>query len=437
MMGIFLSVAALSMAVSLPGFRFPMPSEVKLPQAMAVSSLGWLLAALIGSAPYVLSGYMSPLDAYFESMAGFTTTGMTLLAGLESLPRSLLFWRAFTQWLGGVGIVLFLLLLVAPGGIGVWRLYLAEAREERLTVRAWDTVKNIWLIYVGYTVACTVLLVAAGMDAYEAVCHSFTVISTGGFSTRTASIQAFANPVIEAVLTLFMVIGGTNFLVHNLLLRREFRKAISNTEFRAMLFILASSSLLIALDLYVHGLDPTSSLRLAAFQASSIMTTTGYTTTDVNLLPYLSKSVLLVLMAIGGSLCSTAGAVKVARIVVLAKIAYREVLRAVLPPSAIKPIKVGGRVLELNDALRVAGFFFAYMLLVAIATFIVAADGHSLTAALSAALSAQGNVGPAYISLFSLGPAAKATLIVCMWAGRLELMPVLTLLTLKMWREIT
>jgi len=431
----FATVSAATLLGSFPGLRLSVPSEVRPSQAMVVSSLGWLLAAFIGSLPYHLSGYMSLLDAYFESMAGFTTTGMTLFSNLESLPRSLLFWRAFTQWLGGAGVILFLLLFVVPGGVGVWRLYLAEAREERLTVRAWDTVKNIWAIYAGYTAACAALLVAVGIDPFEAVCHSFTVLSTGGFSTRTASIEAFNNPAAEVVLVAFMIIGGTNFLVHSLLVRREFRRALSNTELRAMLVILAASSALISVDL-LRTYDPLTSVRLAVFQAASIMTTTGYTTIDINLLPSLSQAVLLVLMVVGGSLCSTAGAVKVARITVLAKASYREVLKAILPSSAVKPLKIGGKVLELDDALRVAGFFFAYMLMASIATLIVAAEGHSLAAALSAVLSAQGNVGPAYISLFSLGPTAKATLIALMWAGRLELMPVLVLFTTRAWREL-
>ncbi|RLF07631.1 MAG: hypothetical protein DRJ69_06980, partial [Thermoprotei archaeon] len=256
-----LAASAMASALAgLPGLKLPMPREVRPPEALVTSGVGWLLAALVGSAPYVLSGYMGPLDAYFESMAGFTTTGMTLIREIEPWPRGLLFWRALTQWLGGVGVVLFLLLIVAPGGVGVWRLYVAEAREERLAVRAWDTVKNIWAIYLGYTAACAALLAASGMDIYDAVCHSFTVLSTGGFSTRTASIAAFANPAIEAVLVVFMVVGGMNFLVHSLLVRRQFKRALRNTELQAMLTILACATLIISLDLASHGYPLSDSL---------------------------------------------------------------------------------------------------------------------------------------------------------------------------------
>jgi trk system potassium uptake protein TrkH len=428
-----------SMAVGLVGVRvvkLPMPSEVRPSEALITSAVGWLLAALVGSAPYVLSGCMNSLDAYFESMSGFTTTGMTLIAEVESWPRGLLLWRAFTQWLGGVGIVLFLLLFIAPGGVGAWRLYVAEAREERLTIRARDTVKAIWAIYVGYTAACAIMLIAAGMEPYEALCHSFTALSTGGFSTRTASLAAFSNPAVEAILIAFMIVGAVNFVVHSLLLRLRLRKALGDPELQALLAILAGSTLLMAFDLAAHGLPLGESIRLAAFQATSIMTTTGYTTIDVNALPPLSQALLLALMVVGGSLCSTAGGVKVARLIVLGKLAQREVAESLLPPTAVKPIKVKGEVLELSDAIRVAGFFFAYILIAALATLMLAAEGHSLAPSLSLALSALGNVGPAYASLFSLGPASKLTLVFCMWAGRLELMPVLTLLSHRAWRDL-
>jgi len=356
-----LALSALApIAVGLVGVRavkLPMPSEVKPSEALITSAVSWLLAALVGSASYVLLGYMNPLDAYFEAMSGFTTTGMTLIAEVESWPRGLLFWRAFTQWLGGVGVVLFLLLFIAPGGVGVWRLYVAEAREERLTIRARDTVKAVWAIYVGYTAACYILLAAAGLEPYEAICHSFTALSTGGFSTRTASIAAFSNPAVEAVLTVFMIVGGVNFMVHSLLIRLRFKKALGNPELQVMLAVAAASTLLIAVDLAQHGLTLGESIRLAAFQASSIITTTGYTTVDVNTLPPLSQAVLLVLMVMGGSLCSTAGGVKVARLIILGKLAQHEVAGALLPPTAVRPIKVKGEVLELGDAIRVAGFF--------------------------------------------------------------------------------
>ncbi|MCX8204520.1 MAG: TrkH family potassium uptake protein [Candidatus Nezhaarchaeota archaeon] len=432
-----LSFSALAtIGAALPGLRLPLPGDVRLTEAMATASIGWLTVAFFGSLPYALAGYMDFLDAYFESMSGFTTTGMTLIRAVEPWPRGLLFWRAFTQWLGGVGVVLFLLLFIAPSGVEVWRLYVAEAREERLTVRSRDVIKEIWAIYVCYTATCALVLLSSGLEPFEAICHSFTVLSTGGFSTRTSSIASFSSPVVEAVLVVFMIVGATNFRIHSLVLKLRLREALKDPELKAMLLILAAASSIILVDLALHGFLLGESLRLALFQASSIMTTTGYTTVDINYLPSLSQATLLLLMVVGGSVCSTAGGVKVIRLVVLSKVIQREVARTTLPPSAIKPIKVGGRVLELEDALKIASFLLAYLLMVGLATLLIAAEGHGITAALSAVLSAQGNVGPAYISLFNLGPLGKLTLIACMWAGRLELMPVFLLFSPKTWVEL-
>lgn len=425
-----------TVGIAILGLRLPLPSELRLTEAMATAAVGWLAVALFGALPYLMAGHMDALDACFESMSGFTTTGMTLIRDVESWPRGLLFWRAFTQWLGGVGVVLFLLLFIAPSGVEIWKLYVAEAREERLAVRARDVIKEIWTIYASYTALCAVLLMASGLEPFEAVCHSLTALSTGGFSTRTNSIASFSSPTVEALLIAFMVVGAINFRIHGLLLRLRLREALRDLELRAMLLILAAASFAILLDLTMHGRPLGEALRLAAFQASSVVTTTGYTTTDVNCLPPLSQATLLLLMVVGGGACSTAGGIKVIRLVALSKIIGRELARMALPPSAIRPIKVGGRVLEADDALRIAGFLFAYLLMVGLATLLVAAEGHELAAALSAVLSAQGNVGPAYVSLFDLGPLSKLTLIVCMWAGRLELTPILLLLSPMAWSEL-
>ncbi|MEM4699591.1 MAG: TrkH family potassium uptake protein [Candidatus Nezhaarchaeales archaeon] len=419
------------------GLLLPLPSELRPTEAMVTAAVGWLAVALFGALPYLMAGSMDALDALFESMSGFTTTGMTLMRNIESCPKGLLFWRAFTQWLGGAGVILFLLLFIAPSGVEVWRLYVAEAREERLAVRARDIIKEIWAIYAFYTALCAILLMASGLEPFEAVCHSFTALSTGGFSTRTNSIASFSNPAVEATLIAFMIVGAINFKIHGLLLRLRLREALRDPELRAMALILAAASLVISLDLAMHGRPLDEALRLAAFQATSIMTTTGYTTTDVSCLPPLSQASLLLLMVIGGGVCSTAGGVKVIRFVVLGKVVGRELARTTLPPSAIRPIKVGGRALEVEDALKIASLLFAYFLMAGLATLLVAAEGHGLIAALSVVLSAQGNVGPAYASLFSLGPLSKLVLVVCMWAGRLELTPILLLLSPATWSELT
>lgn len=426
----------ITVGVGILGLLLPLPSDIRLTEAMATAALGWLTVALFGSLPYSLAGYMDPLDACFESMSGFTTTGMTLIRNVESWPRGLLFWRALTQWLGGVGVVMFLLLFIAPSGVEVWKLYVAEAREERLAVRARDIIKEIWCIYAFYTFICAALLASLGLEPFEAVCHALTALSTGGFSTRSGSIASFSSPAVEALLIVFMIAGAINFRIHSRLFRLKLREALGDPELKAMLLILIAASLAVSADLALHGYSLSDSLRAALFQASSIMTTTGYTTVDVNCLPPLSQAVLLLLMVVGGGVCSTAGGIKVIRLVALSSAIRWEVVKTILPPSVVRPIKVGDRVLELEDILKAASFLLAYLLMAGLATLLVAAEGHELSAALSAVLSAQGNVGPAYISLFNLGPLGKLTLMVCMWAGRLELTPVLLLLSPRAWGEL-
>ncbi len=416
--------------------RWPLAEEISVPQALIFSALSWLLVAGIGALPFTLGGVLGPLDSYFEAMSGFTATGMTLIPKLENLPRSILFWRALTQWLGGGGVVLFFILLIAPKGVGVWRLYVAEAREERLTVKAWDTVRDIWLIYVAYTALCALLLVMVGLSSFDAICHAFTALATGGFSTRSLNIEAFHSSAVEAVLAVFMVIGAINFHVHLMVLRGRVKEALSNIELRAMLAILAASTIMVTLDLVFNGHLPLAkALRLAYFQVASISTTTGYTSFDVNLLPEASKWILMCLMLVGGCLCSTAGGVKVARAVILAKLVRLETLKTLLPREAVTSLKVGGRVIEKEDLLRIACFFALYLAIAAAAALILTHQNLSFTSALSAALSAEGGVGPAFIDLLKLDAASKLTLIACMWMGRLELTPVLSLLTTQAWER--
>ncbi len=415
--------------------KLPIPDEINPAQALFFSAMGWLLITGIGSLPYLHD--MAPLDAFFEAMSGFTATGMTLLSNLEDVPHSLLFWRALTQWLGGLGIVLFFILFMTPRGIGVWRLYVAEAREEKLTIRAWDTVKDLWLIYTLYTFLCAILLTYLGLSGFDALCHSFTTLATGGFSTKTLNIEGFHNPWVESVLVVFMIIGATNFHVHLYLLKGRNDEVWRNLELKVMLMIIAVASIIVSLDIVLHlNVSTLHAFRLGVFQTVSIATTTGFTSMDVNSLPEASKWILMILMVVGGSLCSTAGAIKVARMIVLFKLASHEVHKTMLPPKSIKPLKVGGRIMNVEDALRVASFFFIYLAVAFVSTLIITAQGIPFTSALSATLSAEGGVGPAYLDLFSLNATSKLALVWCMWVGRLELLPILALFTSELWERL-
>jgi len=421
----------LTLAISL-SFR-----DVGLFEAMAISALGWIIASIIGSIPYIYILKMSPVDAFFETMSGFTTTGMTLIKIIEGKPYSILFWRAFTQWIGGVGIILFFIVMFAGGGApGLRRLYMAEAREEKLTVSTWHTVKYIWIIYFAYSALCTIALWLAGMNPYEAITHTFTVLSTGGFSTRTASIAAFNSLTIEIVLIVFMIIGGISFLAHYTLFTKGLRNFLRHYEVKAIFLIIGLSTAVVTYDLVIHGVDVFRALRESLFQVVSIMTTTGYTTIDINALPPLSKAVITILMFIGGGAGSTAGAIKVARIVIALKAVSYELNKLLLPRGSEKPLRIGFRVLQEEDALRITSFIIAYLVFYVAGVLILTFRGIDVFSAMSAVASAQGNVGPAFISLFDLDDVSKLVLALEMWVGRLEVLPVLALLNFKAWRSV-
>ncbi len=406
----------------------PVASHITLSNALLISGIGWLIVALVGAVPYVELINMSWVDAYFESMSGFTTTGMTLISFIEGVPKSVLFWRAFTQWLGGAGILMLFIIIFGGliSGSEIWALYVAEARETKIRASTLTTVRDIWIIYVFYTVLATITLWFLGMDLFDALTHSFTALATGGFSTRTESIAAFNNPYIELALSVFELVGATSFIAHYLLFKYGIKRFIQYYELRWTLGIIALSTALITLDLtFKLNLDLITSVRYAFFQVVSTMTTTGYTTVDINAWPPLSKFVLVMLMLIGGGLCSTSGAIKVGRVVIALKAMWLWIRSVFLPTKIVKPIKVGTYIITSYDMLKTFSFLVSYFLILFIGTLIITAYGYEPFAALSLMASAQGNVGPAYISLFILPDSIKILLILGMWLGRLELLPAL------------
>lgn len=432
-----LGIAVIAIAYPLSRY-FPPPTYITLSEALLISSITWLAVAFVGALPYVYIANMSWVDAYFESMSGFTTTGMTLIKVIEAVPKSLLFWRAFTQWLGGAGIImLFIFFAGSAGGVGLWRLYLAEAREAKIRTSTWATVRDIWLIYLVYTVACVLTLWMLGMDLFDAVTHSFTALATGGFSTRTLSIASFDNPAIEAALTFFEFMGSVSFVAHYTLFRYGIKQFLKYYEVRGAILIITSATLLILLDLIVNRrYDPASAFRYSIFQVVSIMTTTGYTTADINSWPPLSKFILLCLMFIGGNLCSTGGAIKVGRIVIALKVMANQLELLFLPSGIIKTVKVNSHTVSVDEVLRLFMFLTLYFATIAVGTLILTAYGYEPFAALSAMASAQGNVGIAYLSLYELTDPAKVLLISGMWLGRLELIPVVALLIPIAWTRV-
>jgi len=278
-----------------------------------------------------------------------------------------------------------------------------------------------------------------GFSPFDAVAHAFTVLSTGGFSTQNASIAGFHNPLAEMIIVVFMFLGATNFLVHMRMFSYGVSSFIKNVEVKVALIIVAVCSILVTVELTLHqpyGLFD--SLRLSVFQVVSIMTGTGYTTMNIAEFPPFSKGIITILMAIGGNIGSTSGAIKILRVIILAKLAYHVLIRVILPPGTVKPMKIAGHVLREEDALRVAGFFVAYIFLLIVEGLILTLYGFDLMSSFSAAFSAVGNVGPSFLPITSSLPVIpKITLIFGMWAGRLEIIPVLILLSPATWRELS
>jgi len=409
-------------------------------------TLGWALSAALGALPYMLSGALPGFaDAYFETMSGLTTTGATVIDDIEILPRCILLWRAATHWIGGMGIVVLAVAVFPLLGLGGRTLMEAEApgpSVDKFTPRLSQTAKILWLIYLGLTVIQIVLLMFGGMDWLDAVTHSFATMATGGFSTRNLSVGAYRSGYIDIVITVFMFLAGMNFSIHWRLLRGDFKPLFRDSEFKTYLFIFAASTAVIAGDLLAHGnyADVATSVRFAAFQASSILTTTGFATADYLKWPALSQAVLFALMFVGGSAGSTAGGMKVGRLVTMFKMGLSE-MKYLLNPRGLFGVFVDGRYLKKNIVYDIAAMVFLYSGTIVVSTLVVAVGGFDILTGISATLATLGNIGPGF---GRVGPAftysffpdwIKAWLSFAMLLGRLEIYTVLVLFTRSFWRR--
>jgi len=413
-------------------------------EAIMVVAGAWVLASAFGAIPYELAGtFHSYLNAYFEAMSGFTATGASVLADIESQPHGILLWRNLAQWLGGMGIITLFVALFPIFGIGAAHLVEAEMPlTERLTARIRDTVRSLWLLYLGFSAVEFLLLWrAGGISPFDAITVTFGTMATGGFAAKNLSIGAYNSVVVECIVIAFMTIAAVNFgLYYFLLWKRQPRRLFGNPEFRLYIALLAGASVFIALNLTRSmGLSIGNAFRYGGFQAVSMMTTTGFSTTDFNLWPAFAKATLLVLMAIGGSAGSTAGAIKVIRLSVLFKYTYRRILLA-FNPKAVIPLKVGGNALSEEIVSRIIGMTILYFVVAITASLAMTAVGLDLVSAISAVLANMGTVGPGLglvgpmANYLFIPPLGKAVLIICMLVGRLELLTVFALLTPSFWK---
>ena len=405
----------------------------------------WAIVALFGALPFYLSGAIpSFCDAYFETISGFTTTGASILTEIQSLPHSILYWRSLTHWLGGMGIVVLTVAILPLLGVGGMQLVKAEApgpTVDKITPRIAETAKYLWYIYLGMTVLETLLLMAGGMNFLDSLIHTFGTLATGGFSTKNGSIEHFNSAYIDWVITFFMVAAGMNFVLHFRLLTGQARSLIKNSELKAYLVIFVTATLVIAwilnLSVYPAFKD---ALRYAAFQVASILTTTGFVSADYESWPHVTQAILFLLMFVGGCSGSTGGGIKVIRLVTLFKQAVNE-MKYLIHPKAIFPLRISGKVVSKNIVYAISGFFFLYITILLLVTFVVCLSGVDLFSALTTALATVGNIGPGF---GAIGPTKnyahfadpiKWVLSFAMLAGRLELYTVLVLFTPMFWKK--
>ncbi len=420
----------------------PKDDTLRAREGFTVVAVTWVLFSLLGGLPFCLSGYIpSMVDAFFETVSGFTTTGSTILTDVEKLPRGLLFWRSFTHWVGGMGVlVLSLALLPRLGGRSVF-LMRAESpgpSPGKLVPRIGQTAKILYALYLGLSVVMFITLLLCGMNWFDAFIHTVGAAGTGGFSNYNLSVGHFDSPLIENVIAVFLLLFGINFSMYFYLLRGNWREVWKNTETRVYVGLVLFSVLAIALNIAPQYSGFVDALRYSFFQVATIITTAGFGTTDFNLWPLFSKLIIFVLMLTGCCAGSTGGGMKLIRVTMLFKGIKREIHRTVHPRS-VSVIKLDGRAVDEDIYSSVALFFFSYIAIIIIATMIVALDNFDFESTFTAVVACVSNIGPGFGMVGPMGnfsafsDVSKIVLSICMLLGRLELYPILLLVSRRTW----
>ncbi len=420
--------------------------ELRKRDGYLVVTLGWIVMALSGSLPFYISGAIPVYaDAFFETISGYTTTGASILNDIENFPKGLLFWRSFTQWIGGMGIIVLAVAVLPILGIGGMQLFVAEApglSPDKIQPRIRETAKRLWLIYIGLTLMEFLLLSMSGMSYFDAINHSLTTMATGGFSTRQASIAYYNSPLIEYIIIIFMIFAGTNFTITYFALHGRFSKVFKNDEFKFYMLLLIVVAIVVTLIIYYNtGHEFERAFREGLFQIVSIVTTTGFITADyTQWTPFLTLF-FFILMFIGASAGSTSGGVKIVRHLILLKNTFLEFKRQ-LHPSAVLPVRFNGIAVSQDVTFNVLAFIMIYILVFVVGTLIMSILGLDFITSLGAVATALGNVGP---GIGTVGPMdnfyhlpilGKWVLAFFMVLGRLELFTVLILFTPYYWKRL-
>ncbi|MFT3739975.1 MAG: potassium transporter TrkG [Breznakibacter sp.] len=409
-----------------------------------VVALVWVVFSFFGLLPFYISGAIpSFTDAFFETMSGFTTTGSSILNNIEEMPHGILFWRSIVQWLGGMGIIVLSLAILPFLGVGGMQLYEAEVpglTYDKLQPRIKDTAKRLWLLYVGFTLVQTLFLMFGGMSFFDAICHSFTTMASGGYSTKQASVAHWDSAYLQYVITFFMFLAGANFAILFAVVNGKVGK-LNNDEFKFYGLVVLLFSSIVALGLFFSDLNHSveSAFRTALFQVVSIVTSTGFATEDYMIWPAFLVGLVFMLMFFGGSAGSTGGGIKMARVYLLLKNSGYE-MRRMIHPNAVIPVRFNGRAVPQSIVFNVLAFVVIYLLFVGLGMIVMSLMGYDVQTSLGAAATAMGNIGP---GLNGLGPAfnfsevpafGKWFLSFLMLIGRLELFTVIILFSPQFWK---
>ncbi len=412
-------------------------------EGFAIVALGWLAAALFGAIPFILDG-ISPLNAVFESMSGFTTTGSSILTDIESHPKSILFWRGLIMWLGGMGIIVLFIAILPKLGVAGRQLFRAEApgpTEDKLKPRVRDTAKILWMVYFVISFMQVAALLLAGVSLYDSLNHTFATMGCGGFSNYALSVGAFKSPLVEYIITFFTFVAGANFALHYRAIYMDKNYLLKDDEFRFYTAIVLSASGLLTLLLWRDlGTGIFDSFRLAIFQVVTIITSTGFSTTDYNLWSESAKMVLLIVMFIGACAGSTGGGIKIVRILILLRHSRAELFK-ILHPRAIRSVKFNNKTVPDDVLSSIISFVVIYLLVFLTSALILSVLGMDIITSITASIATLGNIGPGLNVVGPMGsfdpipPLGKLVLIANMWIGRLEVYTVLVLFTPEFWNK--
>jgi len=441
----FLVPAAILVVVYiLMGRKKPDAPAIYGKDGMIIVAGAWVLWSLFGALPFTISGSIPDyIDAVFETVSGFTTTGSSILADVEVLPKCMAFWRSFTHWVGGMGVLVFVMVLTTLDKKNSMQLMRAEVpgpEKDKLVPKSMSTARILYGMYFGMTVIETVLLVLGGMNLFDSMIHAFGTAGTGGFSNYAASVGHFDSAYIDGVISVFMILFGVNFNLYFFLLLGEGKTVWKNEELRVYLGIIAAATAVITLNISGQYPNPLTAFRYAIFQVASIITTTGYATTDFNFWPMLSQCVLLCLMIIGACASSTGGGIKVSRAMILFK-TIRQEIKKLVHPQSVNIIRINGKKMGDDILKTVSVYFMAYGLIIVVSVLLVSIDNKDFATTFSSVMATLNNIGP---GISQVGPAgsfagfsAFAKLVFCfdMLAGRLEIFPFLMLLTAFSWRR--